>query len=261
MKRFILSVLVAGAMAWVAYGQGNQQRRVAGQPGVPMVFGGPQQQEEVDLPRFDLDFQAGRPGDLVEAIREKIPGGVLNAIIPNEYATVQLPPMKLKGVNVKQLFEALEFATQKQVQYQSGFQTGGGPGGQAILTTTTALTTFRTTPPITPESVWYFHVSKPQPVESPKTVRYYQLGLYLTQYKIDDITTAIQTGWKMLGEASQPEALGLNFHEDTKLLIAVGPVGQLNIIDSVLAELNKGLPAETREKVRVTGKPEPSPSK
>lgn len=258
MKRFILGVMVAGAMAWVAYGQGNSQRRVQAVPGQPgagiPIAGMPGAQDDADLPKFDLDFPGGKPEKLVEAIREQITGGILNAIIPVEYATVQLPPMKLKGVNVKQLFEALEFATQKQVPYQTGFRNDG----QVSFSTTMAVTTFRTTGPVTPESVWYFHVSKPPVLEMPSTVRYFQLGPYLTNYKIDDITTAIKAGWKMLDGPIAPE---MNFHEDTKLLIAVGQVGQLNMIDSVLAELNKGLSAETREKIRVTGKPEPSPSK
>ena len=33
----------------------------------------------------------------------------------------------------------------------------------------------------------------------------------------------------------------MNFHEDTKMLIAVGLTSQLAMIDSVLAELDKGL--------------------
>jgi hypothetical protein len=56
---------------------------------------------------------------------------------------------------------------------------------------------------------------------------------------VDDITTAVRTGWNMLGETNAPE---LNFHEDTKLLIAVGPLDKLQLIDEVLSELKKALP-------------------
>jgi hypothetical protein len=61
------------------------------------------------------------------------------------------------------------------------------------------------------------------------------LGPYLETYKVEDITTAVQTGWKMLGDPSPPT---LNFHKDTKLLIAVGELERLKLIDSVLAELS-----------------------
>jgi len=51
---------------------------------------------------------------------------------------------------------------------------------------------------------------------------------------VDDITTAIQTGWKMAGITSPPE---LNYHKETKLLIAFGEPDQLKTIDNVLQSL------------------------
>jgi hypothetical protein len=42
----------------------------------------------------------------------------------------------------------------------------------------------------------------------------------------------------MLGEKETPE---LNYHQDTKLLIAVGEMSKLGAIDSLLQELAKGL--------------------
>ncbi len=51
---------------------------------------------------------------------------------------------------------------------------------------------------------------------------------------MDDITTAIQTGWEMQGDASPPR---ISFHKDTKLLIAVGKPDKLQIIDAVLSAL------------------------
>jgi len=52
---------------------------------------------------------------------------------------------------------------------------------------------------------------------------------------VDDITTAIQTGWKMLGDEEAPT---INFHKDTKLLIAVGEPNKLETIDAVLNALD-----------------------
>ena len=58
---------------------------------------------------------------------------------------------------------------------------------------------------------------------------------------MDDITTAIETGWKMLGETSPPT---ISFHKDTKLLIAVGEPSKLETIDAVLKALGRWGDAE-----------------
>jgi hypothetical protein len=72
--------------------------------------------------------------------------------------------------------------------------------------------------------------------------RFYSLTPYLEQEiaTVDDITTAIDTGWKMLGESSPPK---ISFHKDTKLLIAVGEPSKLEIIDSALKALARPKPA------------------
>jgi hypothetical protein len=244
MKNLILTLLIAGILAPAIYAQGVPGAEPRLRTSAPPGF----RQADEDLPRFDLDFAGGTPQRLVEKIEEKIRN--LNVIIPTEYKDAKLPPLKMHSVNVRQLFEALEFANQKTYPYQSA----SAPGTTFINQQITTMG-FRTSGPITPESVWYFYVSKPQPMEFPKVVRYYQLSPYLTEYKIDDITTAIQAGWKMLGEEDAPN---LNFHQDTKLLIAVGQLSQLNMIDSVLQELNKTLSAEVKTALKAATKPERS---
>lgn len=51
-----------------------------------------------------------------------------------------------------------------------------------------------------------------------KACRFYQINPYLKNYSIESITTAIETGWKMLNIADPPT---IRFHKDTGLLIAV----------------------------------------
>src|SRR2546421_8468407 len=58
------------------------------------------------LTRFDLDFLGGTPRELVAAI-QKAMGRSLNAIVPDEFADVKLPALKMEHVNVPQLFDAL----------------------------------------------------------------------------------------------------------------------------------------------------------
>src|SRR5262249_45194080 len=90
---------------------------------------------------------------------------------------------------------------------------------------------------------WYFIRDQipdvPQPTRrAPAMIcRFYQLGPYLdVGYKVEDITTAMETGWKMLGEKEPPK---MSYHKDTKLLIVVGEEGKMAMIDDVLHSLNR----------------------
>lgn len=195
------------------------------------------------LPTFDLDFAGGTPDELVDLLQSKL--DVFNAIVPEEHKEVHLPPLKMRRVNVSQLFQALGEASRKRQPSYAGYQSPGMPVNH--FQETTISTGFRTlSSPITPESVWYFYVDKPQEIPLPRNVQFFQLKGFLETYKIDDITTAIQAGWKMLGQNEQVEPQ-LNYHEETKLLIASGSALQLETIRSVLSELAKGYPREVRE--------------
>jgi hypothetical protein len=184
--------------------------------------------QEAELTRFDLEFPGGTPGELVAAI-QRASGRRLNAIIPDAYVSYRLPPLKMAGVDVAQLFRALYLSSHTReilargnslthVQSQSGFRTDG---------------------PISDDSVWYFFVDG-HAGRAPEVSRFYLLTPYLAQgLTVDDITTAIQTGWKMLGESPPPK---ISFHQETKLLIAVGEAHRLETIDAVL----KALASSTR---------------
>ena len=68
-----------------------------------------------------------------------------------------------------------------------------------------------------------------------KVCQFYSLSPYLDRgFTVDDITTAIQIGWKMAGVTPTPE---LNYHKETKLLIAFGEPNKLKTIDNVLQTL------------------------
>ena len=183
------------------------------------------------LTKFDLDFRGGSPVDLINAI-EKATGKPLNTIIPNEDADIQLPPLKMNEVIVPQLFAALQAASRKTVAVQNGFF----GNGYSQVTTDYGFTTSDN--PVSDSSIWYFHAEKPSlppVVSTAKICRFYSLAPYLDRgFTVDDITTAIQTSWKMAGVNPPPE---LNYHRETKLLIAFGEPDNLNIIKSVLDSL------------------------
>jgi hypothetical protein len=196
-----------------------------------------------ELTRFDLNFPGGTPRELVEAI-EKSSGKPLNAIIPDELAKMRLPALKMNAVTAPQLFDALGAASRKTeaYTYQSGL---GRPPGQELMTTSYGFRTYGT---LGDDAIWHFYYdrpNRPDPPQEPKACRFYQLGPYLDTYKIEDITTAIETGWKMLGETERPE---IKFHKDTKLLIAVGEPSKLVLIESVLAQLKQEKSMETKRR-------------
>src|SRR5205807_6953166 len=189
-----------------------------------------------DLTRFNLDFPGGTPKELVAAI-DKAMNRPLNAIVPDEFADTKLPPLKMNSVNVAQLFEAVSLVSHKTEAFNSG------PPGYASYSEIHTSYGFRTQGTPTDDSIWYFYVEKPalpHMLSPPKACRFYPLGTYLEQrMTVDDITTAIQTGWKMMGDTSPPT---ISFHKDTKLLIAVGEPSKLQIIDDVLKALQHSPP-------------------
>jgi len=219
------AVLLTTLFAWGQPGQPVQQRSGATPASTRNAAG-----QKPDLVKFDLDFPGGTPRQLVEAI-EKASGKPLNAVITDDEADLHLPPLKMRGVNVVELFRALSMASMKLIKI---------PGG-----------TFSSNYGFDPSSgefnddtVWWFHHGKPVVTEPERSCRFYQLAPYLETYKVEDITTAIQTGWKMLGETNLPT---ITFHKDTKLLIAVGEQSKLSLIDSVLQQLAQGKPQPQRE--------------
>src|SRR5205085_7319230 len=69
--------------------------------------------EPSTLTKFDLDFAGGSPDILVSAI-QKASGRPLNVIIPEEFAGTQLPALKMKSVDVSQLFSALSASSARE---------------------------------------------------------------------------------------------------------------------------------------------------
>ncbi|MBK9139174.1 MAG: hypothetical protein IPM17_10495 [Verrucomicrobia bacterium] len=213
-------------------------------PGQPIAFrpaGGvdPATGVPVDtsaLIRFDLDFPGGTPAEFIAAV-SKARARPVNAIIPEAYAGTHLPAIHVKGVNIVQLFQALEAASRKTIAAQKDRRR---PDEYDQFVTSFG---FRTKEAPSDEAIWYFYKEEPvtppepEPYTPQRRLRYFQLGPYLETYKLEDITTAIETGWKMHGLAPLPE---MKFHADTKLLIAVGTSEGLEVISQVLQQLEIG---------------------
>lgn len=194
-----------------------------------VVFGNSPSWDTNRLTSFNLDFPGGTPAELVKSI-ESATGKPLNAIIPTEDADIQLPPLKMNDVFTPQLFTALGRATIRYVAVNN--MNGSYSQNEEDYSFQTSDN------PITDTSIWYFYAEKPTlpPVNSAEpTCRFFQLQSYLNHgFTVDDITTAVQTGWKMAGITSPPE---LNYHKETNLLIAFGKPDELDTIQNVLNTL------------------------
>jgi hypothetical protein len=192
--------------------------------------------ESNKLAKFNLDFPGGTPKELVAAIQKAI-GKSLNAIVSDEFASMKLPPLKMNNVDVPRLFQTLEFTSQKIEAYVIG-TSYGGLGSQPQYQQMRTSYGFKTLGTPSDDSIWYFYAEKPSLPPLPpvtKVCRFYQLAPYLERgLTVNDITTAIQTGWKMQGDTSPPQ---ISFHKETKLLIAVGEPNKLEVIDNVLKAL------------------------
>ena len=253
MKRHLLWLLTG--TLWLPSGLAAQARMAQPVGAFVMIDSQP---AATNLTRFDLDFPGGSPEQLVRAI-EKASGRPLNAILPKGAEEVELPPLRMKGVTTPTLFEALKMASQRLVYIRTGTYDYGGlyGGSRAQWSQKQVSCGFETLGTLTDDSVWYFVYDNPAPPpgEAPRTYRFYQLAPYLETYKVEDITTAIQTGYKMLGEKSPPT---ISFHKDTKLLIAVGDADKLQLIDDVLKQLSGG-PKSGKESPSPPKTPTPTP--
>jgi hypothetical protein len=211
----------------------------------------------IELTKFNLNFAGGTPRELAAAI-ESAMGRRLNVIVPEEFADVKLPGLKMEHVDVAQLFQALGAASQKDEAVSTGRY--GGPMSYQVTQTGYG---FRQGPqqPLSDDTIWYFFVTKPAlpPLSaSAKSCRFYSLAPYLERkLTVDDITTAIETGWKMLGESQPPT---ISFHKDTKLLIAVGEPSKLEIINAVLKALEAPKAAPAPFAVKPGAKPGETPT-
>jgi hypothetical protein len=193
-----------------------------------------------ELQRFDLDFPGGTPDQFVAAITKAMERP-LNAIVPNDRKNAAIMPIKVFGVTVPELFSALEAASAAE----RPLVTTSGNGSKNVQFRTVSMGFRPNVNNITDETVWSFYSTQPTPEflqalgesrQTEQVCQYFQLAPYLVDHSVEDITTAIQTGWKMLKITPMPQ---LSFHEETKLLIAVGQAAQIAQIPQVLEQLQR----------------------
>ena len=197
--------------------------------------------EEPELRRFDLVFHGGAVDEFVDALNEQLEG-MLNVVIPEDAKRTPIPAMKLKNVNVAQVFDAISSASRKTVRVTQGNRVSERVHAVSFLPAGNRV--------LNEHTVWAFYVDQPVEEIQKPGYRFYQLGPYLEGLKIEDITTAIQTALKMLKAEPGPE---LKFHAETKLLIAVGQPEEFKLIDDVLMQIPRGSSKSKLGEVSVNG--------
>ena len=123
---------------------------------------------------FDLSFKGGTPQKLVSEM-ENASRQKLNVLIPPELADVKIPPMELRAVQTQGVFDTLNMLWRNSMQW---------------IRASSSIST----------PVW---VLSRRP-EDRKTQVFY-VGHLLKKFKIDDITTAVQTTWQLGGKEAKAE--------------------------------------------------------
>jgi hypothetical protein len=164
-------------------------------------------------PKFDLSFPGGTLAEFLEAIRGAS-GEKPNAFIPTDAESLAVPKMDLRGVTTRSVMESLAFFLSEEY---------GRPvrmvGASWVL------------------------VNRP---DRRKAQAYY-VGDLLSKFKMQDVTTAIETTWRT-NKTQRPE---LKYHEDTQLLIVFAEPSHMDVVTNVLSELRQALaghPAEPKTK-------------
>lgn len=238
MKKYLLLLLGGSAFSFnVAVGQ-----PVGAPYSVPPPEGYVLVKNTNSMAKFDLDFSGGTPKDVVKAV-EKATGKPLNAVIPDNCADLKIPAVSVKNVTTAELFAALKQVSKTTRRYCVINATSGMEEERMERVSTYG---FQTEGIPHENSIWYFikegEDGGPYIITSPPVCRFYQLSPYLEAgYKVEDVTTAIETGWKMLGITRTPE---ISYHKDTKVLIAVGDLDKLKTIDDLLKQLSTGKPKD-----------------
>jgi hypothetical protein len=260
MKTALLSAAALTLLVCSSLAQENPQppRRIGLPPSAPGNGAPASAEAPAEAARFDLKFPGGKVKEFVAAVSKAL-GKPVNVIIPKEGEGTMIPAVDVSRVTVDALFSAMSIASQHEV----GFPTNVATSSTGVISTNIQYRmvgfTFRTEEKNSPDGVWTFSVKDlpenlaAKPFTPPRSVQYYPVAEYLTHFSVEDITTAIESGWKLQGlDADSPATI--RFHEETKLLICAGTTAQIELIPQVLKGLSQMLRYPRSENLKITRK-------
>lgn len=209
-------------------------------------------------PQLDFTFHNLPLVEVIQAIQteyHKASGKHLNVMIPEnlrDVAATNRIDVELKQITVPEVLDLLGMASQRPVRdpYPNpGLRPAGGVpvyptvgySFRRVSSNEGALTyllngQYPPPSPVEPEA--------PQPPQAPvepappRAVFFFSLDPYLERFTVEDIITAVKTGWDLDGKKDRPT---LKYHDQTKLLVASGDPSQVEMIKSVLANLGRSV--------------------
>jgi hypothetical protein len=156
----------------------------------------------------DIDFEGGTINELIQTIQKNNVTDI-NIIMSDEAACLYLPAMTLRSVTIADLITAL--------------QSLGDIEGRRIMANPTSSNI------ITISVV-------PMGRKEQRMSKVFNLSEITKTNSIDDIVTSIKTAWEMMSNNVTAE---LKYHTETKLLIVVGTVHELETVHDIFVELTR----------------------
>lgn len=232
-------------------------------------------------PRLDFAFDNTPLLAVISAVQERYQNAVdrpLNVVVPNSLSDLvrtNLITLKVSQVTVNELFQMLSQTSEMTVPYIANWVTTPGSvksvplfrSGKGNFTFEPLRGSDSSAPP-TFLLVGRFPADAPQPdgplvfrgdpVETEaRLVQFYSLEPVLDRYSVEDVTTAIKTGWELSGAKTQPT---MKFHEETKLLVVAGDQYQHQMVNQVLSSLKAPSPPRVQQRPSaVPVNPTPTP--
>ena len=201
---------------------------------------------------INLRFPGGNPGELIAelnlAYSQQIGDGAPNILVGPQVREMEIPPFELNNVTLADIFEALNnLAGPGDPKWElSGSKT-------PIWVLNSKQVAIEPIDPLTGQPIpggarnpspqvirnkgvgFDWMIGQPLGQQEPHRITsVYPVGKYLEDYRIEDLTTAIQTAWEMMPGATPAD---LKYHKDTRLLIAVGSAEQQDLIRQILESL------------------------
>ena len=176
--------------------------------------------------RFDFSFPGGTSKEFANAINDAARKSIkepepVNVIIPPELNDVRIPPMELRSVDARSIFLSLNLIARQGANALEWIPVGVRGGADVWVPNRTS--------------------------DNRKTQTFY-VGNLLQKFKIEDITTAVQTTWDLGAKDGGPAKPELKYHRDTQLLIVRAYPAQLEAMEEVVTQLRLAVePAGTRD--------------
>jgi hypothetical protein len=186
--------------------------------------------------RFNIDFPGGTPRELIAALNEAS-GTPVNAFIPETVHAFTMPPMKYYNVSVSEVLKPLQGRQVINVAEERGSRESDI---QEI--------SYRWS---SSDNIWRMEVQDIYP--SPPTqfiVAPFNVSHLLEAYTIDDITTTIDSAWKLNRAPKENEIM---FHPETKIILVKCPAEDMQVLSSVLDTLRVAL-IEASKAPKVSGR-------